>query len=95
MMNAPAKISIFDILVRFNKGSKIAVNRVSDDKHTIATETVDALIEPKNKSQCKPTIAPVKNNLKKVCLDTLIDVPLHLKYINRETAAIKTRYQTN
>ena len=61
------------------RGSSIAVNKVSEEKHTRATETVDNLMDKKNSIQCAPTSAPVKASLKKAALLTLNSVRLNLK----------------
>ena len=45
MMTKPANISSLDIFCFFNKGSKSDVNKVTDDKQTNATETVDDLMD--------------------------------------------------
>ena len=44
------------------KGSSTAVNKVSEEKHTRATDTVDNLIDKKNNIQCAPTSAPVNTS---------------------------------
>jgi len=44
MMNTPDKISSFEIGFLLINGSKTAVNKVSDDKHTNVTDTVDTLM---------------------------------------------------
>ena len=58
---------------------KYNVKRVNDDRHTRATETVEDLIDWKNSIQCKATIAPVKKSLRKVSLDTFIEIRLKRK----------------
>ena len=63
MIKKPAISSNFDIRVLFSKGSKIAVNSVKEDRQTIATEIVASFMDPKNKTQCNATIAPVKTSL--------------------------------
>jgi hypothetical protein len=68
IINIPTINSSLDIFTLLNSGSSIDVNKVSDDKHTMATDTLDALIEPKNKTQCKPTIPPVKKSVINVFL---------------------------
>jgi hypothetical protein len=88
-------ISSFDIRFLLINGSKTAVNNVMDERHTRLTETVDNLIERKNKIQCPPTNAPVKISLKNVPLLTLKVVLLKLKYRNKVTDAMSTRYHTN
>ena len=95
MINKPAIISSFDIAFLLIMGSKIAVNKVMDDKHTSVTGTVDNLMDAKNNIQCPPTNKPVKNSCKKVLLLTLNAVLFTLKYRNRDTKAIKTRYHTS
>lgn len=54
-----------------NKGSRIAVNKVREERHTIPTDTVEALIDPKNKIQCNPTIPPVAKIFIKLDLEIL------------------------
>ena len=88
-------ISNFDMRFLLISGSKNAVNKVIDDKQTSATGTVENLIDEKKNIQCPPTIAPVNSNWKKVFWVTLKAVLLTVKYINSDTAAIKTLYQTN
>ena len=78
-MKKPATSSSFDIRVLLSSGSKIAVNSVKEDKHTIATDIVAAFMAPKNKTQCSATIAPVKRSLNKVSLETFMDIFFHLK----------------
>src|SRR6202012_1537902 len=58
----PVRISSFEMRFLLMSGSRIAVNKVMDEKHTRATGTVDNLMDAKNKIQCKPTINPVKIN---------------------------------
>lgn len=65
-----------------------------EERQTRATETVEDLIDWKNNIQWAPTIPPVKNNFIKVSRLTLKLVLLNLKYKNKVTKAIKTRYQT-
>ena len=72
-------ISSLEILDFFNRGSRMAVKSVNEDKQTNPTETVDDLMDWKNKIQWAPTIAPVKNNFKKTSRDTLNGVCLNLK----------------
>lgn len=54
-----------------NKGSRMAVNKVREERHTIPTDTVEALIDPKNRIQCNPTIPPVAKIFKKLWRETL------------------------
>ena len=63
-MNMPVIISSFDIFLRSNIGSKMAVNSVSAERQTKATETVAILMDKKKSTQCPATMAPVKNNFK-------------------------------
>ena len=79
MINKPAIISSFEIRFLLISGSNIAVNKVMDERHTRLTETVDNLMERKNKIQCPPTNAPVKISLKNVMRFTLKVVLLKLK----------------
>ena len=79
MMSKPAMISSFEIRLLLNNGSKIAVNKVIDERHTNVTETVEDLMAWKNKIQCPPTSAPVKKSRKKASRFTLIAVRLNLK----------------
>ena len=79
MIKMPEMISSFDIRFLLISGSKTAVNKVMDERHTRLTETVDNLIERKNKIQCPPTKAPVKISLKNVLRFTLKTVLLKLK----------------
>jgi hypothetical protein len=51
IVNNPVKISTFEIFWRLITGSRTAVNKVNEDRHTIATETVDDFIDWKNKIQ--------------------------------------------
>src|SRR5579859_5099033 len=95
MIKTPDRISSFDTRFLLISGSKIAVNNVMEERHTRLTETVDNLMERKNKIQCPPTNAPVKISLKNVFLFTLKVVLLKLKYRNKVTDAISTRYHTN
>jgi hypothetical protein len=79
MIKTPAMISSFDMRFLLISGSKIAVNKVMDERQTRLTETVDNLIERKNNIQCPPTRAPVNINFKKVLRLTLKAVLLKLK----------------
>ena len=79
IIRTPEMISSFEMLFLLISGSKIAVNNVMDERHTRLTETVDNLIERKNKTQCPPTNAPVKISLKNVLRFTLKVVLLKLK----------------
>src|SRR5579863_2514635 len=95
MIKIPAIISSLDTRFLLISGSKIAVNKVIDERQTRLTETVDNLMERKNNIQWPPTSAPVVTSLKKVFRLTRKAVLLKLKYRNKETEAISTRYQTN
>lgn len=55
------------------------MNKVNDERQTRVTETVEDFIDWKNKIQCSPTIAPVKNNFKKTTRDTFNEVFVNLK----------------
>ena len=79
IIKIPAMISSFDIFFLLISGSKIAVNKVMDERHTRLTDTVDNLIERKNNIQWPPTKAPVQMSLKKVFRLTLNAVLLKLK----------------
>jgi hypothetical protein len=70
MISKPVKISTLEIFCLLIRGSNIAVNKVSDESVTRVTETVDNLMDLKNRIQCAATIAPVKNSLKNASLDT-------------------------
>ena len=94
IINTPDSISSLEIGFLLISGSNTAVNKVSDDRHTSVTDTVDTLIAWKNNIQWPPTIAPVKKSLKKVLRLTLICCLLNLKYRNNVQKAISTRYQT-
>ena len=94
MISIPTKISKKDMDLALNKGSRMAVNKVREERHTIPTDTVEALIEPKNRIQCNPTIPPVAKILKKLFLETLKFVFLTLKYINKDRLASSTLYHT-
>src|SRR5580698_5828014 len=71
IMNMPASISNRDICFLLMIGSKIAVNKVMDERHTRLTATVDSLMEAKNNIQCAPTKAPLKTNFTRVARLTL------------------------
>ena len=71
MISKPARISNFDIRFLFASGSKIAVNKVIDERHTRVTATVDNLIDAKNNIQWPPTRTPVNASFKKVLMFTL------------------------
>src|SRR5437879_1928550 len=88
MIKTPATISSFDILFLLISGSKTAVNKVMDDRHTRLTATVDNLMERKNNIQWPPTSAPVNISFKKVLRFTLKAVLLKLKYRNKDTDEI-------
>src|SRR5690606_42009601 len=94
MIIRPMATSAFDILVLLIMGSKIEVNSVSEDKVTNVTDTVEILMEWKNSTQCTPTIPPTRKNWISFSLETCIELPIKIKKIKRESAAIKTRYQT-
>jgi hypothetical protein len=51
IIRIPAMISSLDIRFLLISGSKIAVNKVMDERQTRLTETVDNLIERKNNIQ--------------------------------------------
>src|SRR5215469_5251777 len=65
MIKTPARISSFEIRVLLMSGSKMAVNKVMDERHTSVTATVDNLMDAKNKIQCAPTRAPFNTNFKR------------------------------
>ena len=88
-------ISNNEIFCFLNIGSRIAVNKVSDERHTRVTETVDDLMDWKNRIQWSPTIAPVKNNLRKTIRVTFKGIFAILKYAKSVMKAIKTRYHTS
>ena len=79
IMNNPVTISSFDIFLRSIIGSKMAVNSVSAERQTKATDTVAILMDKKKSTQCPATMAPVKNNFKNVFFDTQIEVLVNLK----------------
>lgn len=94
MIKMPARICRREIRLLFISGSKIAVNKVMDERQTKVTGTVDNLIEAKNNIQCPPTSAPVKISWKKLFQPRLSPVLLTLKYKNNDAEAMSTRYQT-
>jgi hypothetical protein len=79
MISVPAIISNLEILFLLINGSKMAVNKVMDERQTRLTETVDNFMERKNNIQWPPTNAPVNINFKKVLRLTLKAVLLKLK----------------
>ena len=93
-MSIPTRISKKEIDLALNKGSRTAVNKVREERHIIPTDTVEVLIEPKNRIQCNPTIPPVAKILKKLCLETLKFFLPILKYINKDKLASNTLYHT-
>ena len=94
-MHNPTKISSLESLVLLNMGSNIAVNNVKEERQTIVTDTLEALIAPKKSIQCKPTIAPVKKSLVNVILSIFKSTFVHFRYKNNVIEAMNTRYQTN
>ena len=94
IIKMPANISSFEILFLFISGSNIAVNKVMDERQTKVTGTVDNFMEAKNNIQCPPTKAPVNISLKKLGQSSFNAVLLNLKYRNKDTDAMSTRYQT-
>ena len=94
MINAPANISSFEIFFLLISGSKIAVNKVMDERQTRVTGTVDNLMEAKNKTQCPPTKAPVNTSFKNVPRLIFNAVLFILKYRNNDSDAMSTLYQT-
>ncbi len=76
-------------------GSKMAVNRVKDDKQTIVIETFEAFIAPKKSIQCRPNNKPVANSLSVDFKSALSDIFLKTQNKPNDTPAINTLYQTN
>lgn len=95
MIFIPAITSNLDMRLLLVKGSRIDVNSVMDDRQTSVTDTVDILIEWKNRIQCRPKIAPVKKSLRKALIVTLKLVFVATSQAKSDTDAIRTRYHTN
>jgi hypothetical protein len=79
IINEPANISSFEMRFLLIMGSKIAVNKVMEERQTRVTGTVDNLMDAKNNIQWPPTSAPVNINLMNVWRFTLKVVLLNLK----------------
>lgn len=91
----PVIISNAEIFCLLNIGSRIAVNNVSEERQTRVTETVEDFIDWKNRIQCRPTIAPVKNNFRNTIPETFNGILAILKYAKSVINAMKTRYHTS
>lgn len=76
------------------KGSKIAVNKVKEERQTKVTETVETLMAWKKNIQCIATIAPVKKNCKNCFLEIFIFLRVIKNQAKSVAVAIKTLYQT-
>jgi hypothetical protein len=76
-------------------GSKIAVNKVMDERQTNVTATVESLMAAKKSTQWAPTMAPVATIFSSDFRSTLKSVLLNLKYKNNDKEAIKTLNHTN
>lgn len=90
----PAMMSTLAIFCFLMIGSRIAVKRVKEDRHTSVTDTVDTFMDSKKRTQWRPTNPPVTTYWRNWFRVIFIDLLLTTKYTNKETEAINTRYQT-